>query len=280
MVLYYVKDKKLLEISSVDIDISLRLFSGVGLFETMKIINGVPIFVEEHVDRMVKSSLKVWGVAPEASSLIRYSFEASSGSGKKLGMMRIFLVEKDLNFSLFFYVDDYPYSNRSRDNLSIKVLPYERNPKGFSAGLKPISYFENVVLRERAEREGFDEVIFLYNGFVAEGSRSNFFWVKDGTVFSPPSTFPILEGITRKKVIHLCSEHRIDFRESAATPYEICLADELFITGSVLGIGIVEKFAFDSEVKNFRYNKDSISYFLKMELQKLEQMYSTKMSSQ
>jgi len=67
------------------------------------------------------------------------------------------------------------------------------------------------------------------DGFVTEGTGSNFFLVKDGTLFSPEPR-NMLRGISRQYVIDLALELGIPFREKNLEPYDLMTADEAFFT--------------------------------------------------
>ncbi len=260
---------ELTKIDCVRKEVALRLFSGVGLFETTKILNGVPLFVEEHVGRILDSTRRIWGDHPDRSTIEAASFYVSRK--RKVGMLRIFLVEGKGNFYVFFLVDDFPY--KTTENLSVKILDYERNPGSFISGMKPISYFENVVLRENLEREGFDEGIFLSRGFVAEGTRSNIFWIKDDVVFTPPLELGILKGIIRGKVIDICRKYNLKVREVKRKPEELMKADEVFLTSSLLGVAPCKLISFGKKRKVFRTDrrkKRSLSYFIRQKLEEVE----------
>jgi Branched-chain amino acid aminotransferase/4-amino-4-deoxychorismate lyase len=217
---------------------------------------------------MINSAVRVWGKAPNFELLKSCAIKVSSEI--ELGMLRIFLVEDNLNFTIFLFTDDYPYSKSSE--LTVKILEYKRNPNSFSSGLKPISYFENVVLRERLKRENIDEGIFLSGDFVAEGTRSNIFWVKNGNVFTPPLSLGILGGITRMKIFEICKNLSLKVFEVCEKPKDVIEADEVFITGSVLGVGQVRRIIYNGGEKvlpTFPENL-SIASAIKNELYKME----------
>ena len=67
-------------------------------------------------------------------------------------------------------------------------------------------------------------------GNVAEGSGENFFMVKDGKIFTP-DVEASLNGITRKSIIDLAKNEKIDVIEKNISPEEVIQADELFLQG-------------------------------------------------
>jgi branched-chain amino acid aminotransferase len=109
--------------------------------------------------------------------------------------------------------------------LSDNALP----PTGKFAG----AYVNSVLAKVEAVQNGYDEAILLTkDGYVAEGTGENVFLVRDGSVFTPPVSDDILEGITRDAIITLCSDlgHKVLERRIARS--ELYAADELFFTGT------------------------------------------------
>ena len=71
------------------------------------------------------------------------------------------------------------------------------------------------------------------NGNVAENSSSNFFIVRNGTIWTPPDR-NILEGVTRKVVFEICERLSIPLIERDFTMYDVAQAEEFFITSSAI----------------------------------------------
>ena len=95
------------------------------------------------------------------------------------------------------------------------------------------NYLSGQLISTEAKRLGFAEGIALStNGTVSEGAGENIFVVKDGRVFTPPSTSSILTGLTRDAVIKLASRLGIDVEEKAIPREMLYLADEIFFTGT------------------------------------------------
>ncbi|HKW44050.1 MAG TPA: branched-chain amino acid transaminase [Candidatus Eremiobacteraceae bacterium] len=102
-------------------------------------------------------------------------------------------------------------------------------------------YVSSALAKTEAVTNGFDEAILLSaDGHVSEGSAENIFVVRNGTVFTPPVTDSILEGITRDTLIELCrSELGIDVVERSIDRSELYAADEIFFSGTAVGVGPV-----------------------------------------
>ncbi len=101
------------------------------------------------------------------------------------------------------------------------------------------AYANSAFIKTDAALAGFDEALVLdHNGHISEGSAENFFMVRDGVAITPPVTTNILEGITRRTVIHLLQHEMgvpVEVRDIDRT--EVFVADEAFFCGT--GVQIV-----------------------------------------
>ncbi len=103
------------------------------------------------------------------------------------------------------------------------------------------AYVNSALASDDARRSGFDEALLLNeSGRVAEGATCNLFMVRNGALVTPPATENVLEGITRASVMEL-AERELGLRvmERPIGRSELYICDELFLTGTALGISPV-----------------------------------------
>lgn len=94
-------------------------------------------------------------------------------------------------------------------------------------------YVPSILAKREVLKAGYDEAIMLdTNGYVAECSGENIFAIRDGVIYTPPTTSPILPGVTRDTVIALAKELDMDIREQTFTRDFLYLCDEIFLTGT------------------------------------------------
>ena len=106
-------------------------------------------------------------------------------------------------------------------------------PRGKITG----QYVNSILAKREAVLAGYDEAILLdYQGLIAEGSGENIFMVKDGVVFTPPLTSPILAGVTRGTALALAAEAGLPCREQTFTRDALYTADEAFFTGTAVEV--------------------------------------------
>jgi branched-chain amino acid aminotransferase len=103
------------------------------------------------------------------------------------------------------------------------------------------AYVNSALASDEARRGGFDEAIFLNEaGHVAEGSSCNLFMVRKGKLITPSVTENVLEGITRDAVMELARrELGLEVVERPIDRSELYIADELFFTGTAVGVAPV-----------------------------------------
>lgn len=99
--------------------------------------------------------------------------------------------------------------------------------------IKAISLLPNVLLRQMAVDAGCAETIMIRdNEFLTEGSASNIFVVKDGTLLAPPKDHLMLPGITYDVVLELAAANGISHQVRKVLVSEVFGADELLLTSS------------------------------------------------
>jgi branched-chain amino acid aminotransferase len=102
---------------------------------------------------------------------------------------------------------------------------------------KSLNYLNSILAKIEAIQAGVPEAILLdRNGFVSEGSAENIFIVRDGHIYTPPSTTGILPGVTRSAVMEIADALGYSVEERNVTPFELISADEVFFTGTAAEI--------------------------------------------
>ncbi len=103
-------------------------------------------------------------------------------------------------------------------------------PTGAKAGG---NYLSSQLISREAKRHGYAEGIAMdVNGYISEGAGENLFFVKNGVIFTPPTTACILPGITRSTLMTLARELGYEVKEEAISREAMYLADEMFMCGT------------------------------------------------
>ncbi|MBI3257266.1 MAG: aminotransferase class IV, partial [Actinobacteria bacterium] len=117
-----------------------------------------------------------------------------------------------------------------RPSAAVVIVPWPRNERGATAGLKTTSYAENVIALAHAARHGGDEAIFANTvGNLCEGSGSNLVVGIAGRLVTPPLSAGCLAGVTRDLLLLAVP----DIAEEDLAVSALRDADEAFLLSSV-----------------------------------------------
>lgn len=125
-----------------------------------------------------------------------------------------------------------------KNGIRAKVSSYTRHHVNITmTKSKAVANYLNSILAKReAVLAGYDETIMLDDkGYVAEASGENIFFMKNGSVYTPPTT-SALQGITRDTVLKLLQEEGYPCQEKFFPRDELYVADEIFLTGTAAEI--------------------------------------------
>ena len=105
----------------------------------------------------------------------------------------------------------------------------EPDTRWLRCDIKSLNLLPNILATTKAERKGCKEALFVRNGTVTEGSHSNFFLIKNGTLYTHPANHLILNGIIRQYVLSLAKTLRIPIQEELFSVRDVYQADECFL---------------------------------------------------
>jgi branched-chain amino acid aminotransferase len=123
--------------------------------------------------------------------------------------------------------------------VSVRISSWHRAaPNTFPALAKAGgNYLNSQLIKIEATQDGFDEGIALdHYGFVSEGSGENIFLVRNGVIYTPPSSSSILPGITRHCVFTLARDLDIRIHQQVIPREALYIADEVFFSGTAAEI--------------------------------------------
>ena len=123
----------------------------------------------------------------------------------------------------------------------VVTVDYPRNENGALAGIKTVSYGENVVALHEAKSRGGDEAIFGNTaGNLCEGTGTNLFLVREGKLITPPLASGCLAGVTRAIIIDVCGQVGIEVAEIDTPLSELEQAEEAFLTSTLRDVQPIE----------------------------------------
>lgn len=117
-------------------------------------------------------------------------------------------------------------------NAGVSAITAQDN-RWLRCDIKAISLLPNVLLRQMAIDAACSETILIRdNAFLTEGSASNIFVVKNGTLLAPPKDQLMLPGITYDVILEIAAANDLPYEVRKITITEVIDADELLLTSS------------------------------------------------
>jgi len=215
------------------------LLVGDGVFETLRVYGGRPFAWTRHLDRLAYSAGGL-GLAVPDRDVLRSAAEAVlAANGHTEARLRLTITggvaplgsERGSNDPTVIVassaLDAWPPSAH------VVIVPWVRNDRGATAGLKTTSYAENVRALAFAHERGAGEAIFANTrDELCEATGSNVFVVRDDAVRTPPGSSGCLLGVTRALVLELASQCGIEISEVPLPLEALADADEAFLTST------------------------------------------------
>jgi branched-chain amino acid aminotransferase len=222
--------------------------SGESIYEVIKMLNGVPLFFEDHMDRLSRS-LNLRGNNIRISN--RRVKNEINGLIEKTGCYDInvkllwYPVDDHMEFMTYFIQQDTPTKEAYQRGVHTILFSGERkNPH-----VKAIkTSYRDQAANIRESTGAFEALLVDDGGYIPEGTRSNFFYLIDNQIYTPPSE-GVLLGVTRQHVMSICSNIGIMVKQQKLHLDGLTLLEGAFITGTsidVLPVRSIEDVKFDS----------------------------------
>lgn len=245
------------------------LFYGYGLFETIKIIESNPVFINEHYQRIKKSSafleLKINMTLAE---FIKKSRELIKINKIQEGALKLLFFKGVKQNHILISTDLRIYEpGKYKYGLSIKFSERIKNERSLLTGHKTLNYLENILERTTAVKEGYDDALFLNSkGNITETTVANIFFINKNKIYTPSLDSGILPGIIRTKILQIAKQENISLKEGHFSQTKLMNAEAVFLSNSLMGVMPVKsisnkKFALDNKI--FRQIGSLYMQFLK-----------------
>lgn len=229
---------------------------GDGIYETLRVYNGIAFMIDEHIERLYRSasliSLKMRINHEMVKDAIYKTIRANRLSD---AVVRISIsrgkgpigLDPELCPEPTFVIIAYSFKGHPTVNyqrgVKVAIVKTRRNFKGaLNPMIKSLNFLNNILARIEAKEKGVYEAIMLnYKGYIAEGTISNIFFVKDDTLCTPSIDVGILDGITRGLIIEIARQKGIKVKEGRFRQQDIYDADEVFISSTTMELMPVNK---------------------------------------
>jgi branched-chain amino acid aminotransferase len=217
---------------------------GDGVFETCKVLDGVPFALTRHLARLARSAARLGLDVPDddevrAAVAETLATHARSSGPLPRGRLRITLTggpgplgsdrAPDTRTLVVAVAPSSPWPAR----ISVATVPWTRNERSAVAGAKTTSYADNVVALVEAHRQGAHEAIFANTrGELCEGTGSNIFVAVDGVLATPPLTSGCLAGVSRELLLEWAAKDGLPVEERDLPLTVLESAQDVVLTSS------------------------------------------------
>lgn len=224
---------------------------GDGIYETMRSYRGIVFLIDEHIKRLFRSGNLIRLKIPQSEEEIKKSiYRTLKKNNLKDAYIRLSIsrgsgeigLDPELCKEPTFVIitkrfNEYP-EELYRKGVTVSIVNTRRNaPEALNPKIKSLNFLNNILAKIEAKEAGTYEAIMLnYRGYLTEGTITNIFFVKRGSIFTPSIEAGILDGITRDLIIRVAERNGKNVKEGLYTPEDLYSADEAFITNTTLEI--------------------------------------------
>lgn len=231
---------------------------GDGIYETIRVYEGVPFMLDKHIDRLYRSASLIGLRMPKDTEGIKASLKETIESNSLLEASLRITVSRGIGplgldpalckaptfVMIPVQFNKYPPSFYS-EGVGLIIPRTRRNLKtALDPSIKSLNFLNNIMAKAEAVKAGAYEALMLnHEGNLAECTVSNVFFISNGILLTPSVECGILEGITRDLTIMLARREGIEVKEGSFANDKIYSADEVFITNTtmeVMPVGIID----------------------------------------
>lgn len=208
------------------------LTRGINVYEVLRVVDSVPLFIEDHCDRFA-NSLRGKGVNFSCShQQIRFQLRTLIEKNNfHFGNLKLVYhhEDPDNSFLIIYPVEhQYPSEDDYRHGVKTAFFLEERPDPEFKAW-RPV--FKQMVKQLKAEMNAWEIILINHEGIITEGSQSNLFFIHDKKIITAVRE-RILPGITRKYVYEICKTEGIEILEKDFTKDDIVEYESAFLSGT------------------------------------------------
>lgn len=215
---------------------------GFGVYETVRVNDNVPFFLENHTTRLIASA-KTVGIEHKFSE--KNFKEYTEKLIKKLNAgtynLKFLLIGGDKIENCFFYIFPsspyFPDRNLAKNGISVITDSFER----VFPTAKTLNMLQSYLSYKKAKQNGcWDALGVDKEGFIREGTRTNFFAIKDNVIYKAPKE-KILDGITQQVVMSVAAKNGYQIQEQNISKEDLKNFDGFFLTSTGVKVMPISK---------------------------------------
>ena len=224
---------------------------GDGVFESIRILNGLPYNLQFHIERMLEGAnilsldIPIHFSADYFKAQIESLIEKNSiqaGGKARISLFRdgegVYFSESDK--AMFFIEASHLPNNYfilNENGLMVDIYSEMNKSVNILSKYKSCNSLLPIMAANFAKKNKLQECFILNaKGKIIESISSNVFIVSNGVLYTPPLEDGCIGGIMRMNVINTAIENGITVYENSLSPQNLLAADEIFLTNAIQGI--------------------------------------------
>ena len=206
---------------------------GFGVYEAIRVSNGVVYFIDDHIERLMGSAETIRLEHPFAPDAIKKAiFDLVAKIEEPAFNLKVLLIggtkKEDALLAILGLHPFFPDKKMYRDGVELSVTHYER----LYPHAKTLNMLQSYLSYRDARAAGcYDSALINRNGFITEGTRTNFFAMKGNTIYTPRES-DILLGVTRKAVLRVALKNGFTIEEKDIRIEDLSQYDCVFLTST------------------------------------------------
>ncbi|NPA38024.1 MAG: aminotransferase class IV [Chlorobi bacterium] len=219
----------------------------LNIYEVVRIDDGIPLFLEDHLERLNKSfALAGIPLHEKSDSIITNLFRLINLNKISVGLIRIVFCFENQTYSSMIFQSRvrFPAPDVYKEGVTCTIQQAERDNPEAKVYNHTVRDIANRII---AEKHVFETLLANHNGIITEGSRSNVFFVENNILITAPANM-VLQGITRAKVVELARKSGIEVVCSPFDVKNLPNANAVFLTGTtpkVMPVKQIDNYSFD-----------------------------------
>ena len=240
---------------------------GDGLFETVLVRQGEAVFWKAHLDRLMRDAgrigipLDLALIEAESSAFMRRI--SSSESSDRSGILKLVVTRgrggrgyrppdvPDPNRILQWHPLPPHLQDQQEQGIAVMTCSHPVSTNPALAGIKHLNRLDQVMASRELRAPCSEGLMLDTEGMLVEGTRSNIFMVRHGTLSTPSLQRCGVAGILRSCLMQIAASQGIDVELMRQPPEILFAANEVFVCNSVVGILPVTELAVQSRVVKF-----------------------------
>ena len=264
---FFSRNGNILPVAEAKVPLSNIEYSyGFGVYESIRVSNGVTYFLEEHIERLLGSARTISLEHPFSGKIVsRATAELLAENSAETCNVKILLIggrtPEEPEFNILCLNPLFPDKKMYRDGVACVTYEYER-PFPHAKTLNMLQSY--LAYRKAKEADAYDALLINKRGCITEGTRTNFFCIQGKTLFSPNEN-DILLGVTRKAVLKVAADIGFEVVQKDIYPADLGGYDGAYLTSTsskILPIRAIDNFQFTEQTAALKELMSAFDAFL------------------